>query len=157
MYVLLAVKGIFRRFRSFVLRREVQIVGQCKLCGSCCHDILLKNRGGWVKRKRQFDKLCEKEPGHERFEIIGRSEAGPLLFACSKQGEDHFCTCYDDRLPLCKSYPSKALYYQGGRLRTDCGFSFKAVTFRDICMQRKGVKPPKFSTMLRQEQEQSDK
>lgn len=148
------LRGWFRRFRSFVLRSEVEIVGQCALCGSCCHDILIQDRRRWLKKRRKFEKLCKREPAHERFVITGRDDLGHLLFRCSMQGEDNFCTDYDSRLPLCRSYPSKSLYYQGGWLRPDCGYSFKAVKFRDIWMRRKRSKIPRFSEVLRQETEQ---
>jgi len=129
--------GWFRRFRSFVLRREVEIVGQCALCGECCHDILIRDGRHWLKNRRKFDKLCKREPEHARFVVTGRDDWGHLVFACTLQGGDGLCTSYDSRLPLCRKYPSKSLYYQGGWLRPDCGFSFKAVTFRDIWMRRR--------------------
>jgi hypothetical protein len=149
--------GLFRRFRSRVLRREVEIVGQCKLCGRCCQDILLGECGKWLTSKRKFSEICERDSRYNRFRITGRDESGRLVFSCSEMGADNFCTCYETRLPLCKSYPAKSLYYQGGSLRPDCGFSFKAMTFRDIYMRRKRGRISPFSEVLRQEQEQAGK
>lgn len=149
--------GLFRRFRSFVLRREVEIIGQCQLCGSCCQDILLRDRGRWLRTKRQFKQLCDVEPGHSRFKITGRDDYGHLTFSCNLLGEDNICTSYESRLPLCKSYPSTTLYYQGGWIGTHCGFSFKATTFRDIYMRRRRGRIPKFSEVLHQELEQDKK
>lgn len=143
--------GWFRRFRSFVLRREVEIVGQCALCGSCCHDILILDGRRWMKKRKHFEKLCKDEPGYSRFAVTGRDDLGHLTFSCTLQGEDGFCTSYDSRLALCRSYPSKSLYYQGGWLRPDCGYSFKAVTFRDVWMRRRRSRIPKFSEILSQE------
>lgn len=147
--------GLFRQFRSFVLGREVEIVGQCRLCGNCCHDILLRD-GGWVKNKRQFKRLCERESKYFRFEILGKDDRGCLTFRCTLQQENGLCSCYDDRLPLCKSYPSKSLYYQGGWIGPKCGFRFKTVTFRDVLLRRKKVRQPSFSKVLEQEMKHSD-
>jgi hypothetical protein len=66
-------------------------------------------------------------------------------------GNDNLCTCYESRLPLCRNYPNKSLYYQGGWLRPDCGFSFKATTFRDIYMRRRRGSIPPFSEVLHRE------
>ena len=147
------LRGWFRRFRSFVLRSEVEIVGQCALCGGCCRDILIRDGRRWLTSRRRFEKLCRKEPEYARFTVTGEDDKGRLSFTCTLQGEDNFCTCYDSRLPLCRNYPSKSLYYQGGWLRTDCGFSFKAKTFRDAWTHRRRAAMPKFSTVLRQETE----
>jgi len=143
--------GLFRRFRSLVLRREVEVVGQCKGCGLCCQDILIKDNGRWLSSRRKFSKLCEREPEHARLKITGRDDVGHLVFSCSKQGDDNLCTCYESRLPLCRNYPSRSLYYQGGWLRPDCGYFFKETTFRDIFMKRKRGRIPPFSEVLLQE------
>lgn len=148
--------GLFRRFRSFVLGREVEIVGQCEMCGKCCNGIILKD-DGWLKKKSDFEALCEREPEHERFVPVGKDDYGHLVFNCSKQGEDNFCTCYEDRLPLCRNYPSKSIYYQGGWIRSDCGYRFKVVTFRDVFMRRKRMRMPKFADVLQQEIKQAGK
>lgn len=146
--------GLYRRFRSFVLRREVEVVGQCRLCGNCCRDILLRDRGRWIRKEKQFDRLVEHLPEHARFELTGRDDLGFLSFACTCLGDDKLCTGYEDRPALCRNYPSKSLYYQGGWLRADCGFSFRAVTFRDVFMRRRRAKVPDFSTVLKRELEQ---
>ena len=148
-------RGWFRRFRAFVLRDEVEIVGQCAMCGSCCHDILLHDGRRWMTSLRQFKKLCKAEPEYTRFNIVDKDDNGRLAFTCTLQGEDNFCTSYDSRLPLCRNYPSKSLYYHGGWLRPDCGFSFKAKTFRDVWMRRKRSAMPKFSTVLHREIERT--
>jgi len=155
MAYLRALRGFFRKLRSIVLRREVEIVGQCRLCGNCCHDILLRS-DGWIKSERKFKHLCEREPKHKRFEIIGKSDNGCLIFRCTLQQEDGTCSCYDDRLPLCKAYPSKSLYYQGGWIGVDCGFRFKAVTFRDVFIRRKKKCLPEFSEVLDRELDKNE-
>ena len=147
--------GWFRRIRALLLRREVEVIGQCALCGECCHDILIRDRGHWLKSRRRFEKLCKREPEHERFVITGRDDWGHLVFACTLRGEDGLCTSYDSRLALCRNYPNKSLYYQGGWLRPDCGYSFKATTFRDIWMRRRRGRIPSFSEVMRRETERN--
>ncbi|CCH49690.1 YkgJ family cysteine cluster protein [Pseudodesulfovibrio piezophilus] len=149
-------RGLFRRFRSFVLGRDVEIVGHCLFCGKCCHDILLKD-GHWLKKMRDFEKLCAREPEHKRFIPTGRGDLGHLVFRCSMQGDDGLCVCYENRLPLCRNYPSESIYYKGGWIRPDCGFRFKSTTFRDILMRRRQLRMPKFSDVLKQEIKQADK
>lgn len=148
--------GLFRRFRSFVLGRDVKIVGQCNLCGSCCQDILLYDKG-WIRSEREFLRLCEREPEHERFDVVGKDDDGHLAFSCSLLQPDGLCSCHDERLPLCQRYPSEFLYYQGGWVGPHCGFKFKTVTFRDVLMRRKRLRIPKFSEVLEQEVSQSSK
>ncbi len=145
--------GLFRKARAIILRREVEIVGQCRLCGNCCRGVLLKNRDRWLRTEAQYKELCKDEPGHERFKIMDKDEYGNLCFACSWQGEDNLCKDHENRLQLCKEYPTKGLYYQGGWLGADCGFSFKAVKFRDIFMRRKRALIPSFDKILQQEQD----
>lgn len=149
--------GLFRRFRFLALRREVQVTGQCKGCGRCCQGILLKDCGRFLTSKRKFKKLCDREPEHARFKIVEQDEAGHLVFVCSLLGDDNCCTSYESRLPLCKDYPSKSLYYQGGWLREDCGFSFKAITFREVWARRKKGRVPSFPEVLGQEMKQEKK
>lgn len=148
--------GLFRRFRSFVLGREVEIVGRCSLCGKCCNGILLQD-GHWIRNKRQFDKLCASAPEHSRFTIAGKDARGRLVFDCSLQTPEGVCPCYEDRLPLCRRYPSKIIYYNGGTLEADCGFSFTHVTFRDVLLGRKPLRKPRFAQLLKEEIKRSDR
>lgn len=146
--------GLFRRFRAFVLRREVEVVGRCSLCGRCCRSILLQNNGRWLRRMSQFERLVAEAPEHGRFRPVGRSEGGYLLFDCAMLAEDGSCSCHDARPALCGNYPSKSLYYQGGRLMDDCGYSYRAATFRDVLFGRRPLRPPDFSALLQQKIEQ---
>lgn len=143
--------GMFRRFRSLVLKREVEVVGTCLRCGHCCEGIILSNDGKWLKTMKQYDKLIEEAPDHARFRPNGKDDFGHISFICDRLGEDQCCTSYEDRLSLCRNYPSKSLYYRGGWLRPDCGFSYKAVTFRDVFMRRRRLRIPSFEAVLKQE------
>lgn len=147
-----ALIGFFRYVRARILKRDVEVVGMCRLCGNCCRGVLLKDRERWIKTEKQFEQLCEDSPGHTRFKIIDKNEEGYLGFACTMLGEDNLCSCHEERLDLCRDYPSKALYYQGGWTGDDCGFSFKPVTFRDILFRRKPLRANAFENALRKEQ-----
>nr|WP_321259621.1 YkgJ family cysteine cluster protein [uncultured Pseudodesulfovibrio sp.] len=146
--------GFFRRFRTFILRREVEVVGQCQMCGRCCRGILLRDAGRFLKTEKQFRALCQSDPLHECFRIVRKDEFGILVFDCSRLGDDNICTDYESRPPLCSNYPTKSLYYHGGQLRDDCGYSFKEVTFRDIFMRRKSWGESRFADVLHEQIEQ---
>ncbi|NDV18056.1 YkgJ family cysteine cluster protein [Pseudodesulfovibrio sp. JC047] len=148
------LKGAFRRFRAIVLGRDVEIVGHCRMCGRCCRKILLKSDDHWLKKETEFTELCQADPLLVRFRIMGRNPSGFLLFECARLGKDNICTEYESRPALCSNYPTKSLYYHGGWLRDDCGFSFQAVTFRDVFMRRKSWRKPKFADVLRGQIEQ---
>lgn len=150
------VIGLLRRIRSLILRDDVQIIGACKCCGTCCTGIHIRDKGKWLISERQFRKLCKREPEHERFEITGTDEYDFLVFSCTHLGEDNTCTTYATRPALCRKYPTKSLYYQGGTIRPDCGYFFKALTFRDWLMRRKRGRIPKFSEVLQQETERNE-
>lgn len=145
------LSGLFRRFRSFVLGREVMLKGKCQMCGNCCHDILLKDEGHWLRKEKEFKALCESDSRYERFIITGRDTYNHLTFRCALQRDDGLCTSYEDRLPLCRNYPAKSLYYQGGWIGSDCGFRFKSATFRDVLLRRKPLRMPQFSEVLQHE------
>jgi len=127
------------------------------MCGGCCRDIIIKNGDKWLKRPKDFDTLCENEPKHDRFEITGKDDFGHLVFRCTMRGEDGLCSCYEDRLSLCRSYPAKTIYYQGGWIGADCGFRYKSVKFRDVFFRKKSLRIPSFSKVLEQEIKQVDK
>ncbi|XXJ21293.1 YkgJ family cysteine cluster protein [Desulfovibrio caledoniensis] len=150
--------GLFRRTRSRVLRREVEVVGRCQCCGGCCRSIHLSDRGRWLRRMAQYERLVAEAPEYVRFRPAGRGDQGFLLFDCALLGEDNLCTAHDTRPALCRNYPSKSLYYRGGTLPGDCGYSFRAATFRDALFGRKPRKPADFSAVLRREiQQDKDK
>ncbi|MBG0791776.1 MAG: YkgJ family cysteine cluster protein [Desulfovibrionaceae bacterium] len=133
--------GLFRRFRSMVLRRPVRLAGQCALCGGCCRNILLMYEGKWLRRPGQYRAMLEHLPNYARFEHAGYDDYGFMIFTCNRLGEDNLCSDYEGRPPLCRNYPSESIYYQGGRLRRDCGYTFEAVTFRDAILRRLGRRP----------------
>lgn len=89
-------------------------------------------------------------PAYARFKPTGYDGDGLMLFACRSLGEDNRCAAYGDRPSLCRNYPSESLYYQGRDLRADCGYSFRAATFRDAILRRV-VRKIDFSQVLDRE------
>lgn len=149
-----ALTGLFRRFRSLVLRREVRVVGQCNGCGRCCRALLLCHRGRWLRRPEEFERLAAQTSDFFRFILVGRTADGFLLFDCTWLRDDNRCSCHQARPALCRNYPSKSLYYHGGRTLDGCGYSFEAVTFRDVLSGREPFKPADFSAAPRREIQQ---
>ena len=78
--------GLFRRFRSFVLRRPVRIAGRCGMCGRCCRDILLKYEGKWLRSGKQYRSMLETLPSYSRFEPVGHDDSGFMTFTCRSLG-----------------------------------------------------------------------
>ncbi|WP_319583072.1 YkgJ family cysteine cluster protein [uncultured Pseudodesulfovibrio sp.] len=154
MFVLEFLTGLFRRWRFRILRRDVEVVGRCLCCGGCCRSIHLKDGGRWLRRSREFERMVADAPEHARFHPVGRGSRGFLLFDCFLLGPDNLCARHDTRPALCRNYPSKSLYYHGGRLPEDCGYAFRAVTFRKVLFGRKPLKPADFSAVLRREIQQ---
>jgi Fe-S-cluster containining protein len=120
--------------------------------------VLLRHQGRWLRRLARFERLVAEAPEHARFRPVGRNADGFLLFDCDRLDGLDLCSCHGTRPALCRNYPSKSLYYQGGRLPDGCGYAFKAVTFRDVLFGRKPFKPADFSAVLGREiQQEKDK
>ncbi len=103
---------------------EYEIVGECKKCGKCCRYMY------------SFDTYSEKEfkfmqflfPSYKRFYIKGKDEKGNFIFACKYVTEEGLCSQYETRLPMCKRYPAKTIYYPSD-LHEGCGFKVVKKTF----------------------------
>lgn len=121
------------------------------MCGNCCRDIVLYHGGRWITNEKQLKELCRDDPGAERMVCTGRDDEGVLTFTCSALTEEGFCSVHEDRMSLCRNYPTKGLYYRGGWLDARCGYSFKVTRFRDVIMHRKRVRMPRFDKILEQE------
>lgn len=143
--------GLYRRIRAAVLRRGVRIEGACRMCGECCHKIVLLDGGRWLRHERKFEALCRDDPDYSRFRIVGKSEDGFLLFDCNLQRNDNFCSDHDSRPRVCRNYPTAYLYYRGGRLLRCCGYRFVEWTWRDAIRKLLGLSPPRFDEVLEQE------
>ncbi len=114
-------------------RVEYTIEGECKKCGQCCRYMY------------SFDTYSEKEfkimqflfPSYRRFYIRGKDEDGNLIFACKYVTEEGLCSVYEKRLPMCKKYPAKKIYYPG-KLHEGCGYRVVEKTFDDYLKRGEG-------------------
>ena len=62
--------------------------------------------------------------------IKDKDEQGNLIFACRYVTEEGLCSVYEKRLPMCKRYPAKKIYYPGD-LHEGCGYKIIKKTFED--------------------------
>ena len=102
--------NIKNEFLSYFVpeRVEYEVVGSCKKCGKCCRYMY------------SFDTYSEKEfkimqflfPAYKRFYIKGKDEDGNLIFACKYVTDEGLCSVYEKRLPMCKKYPARKIYYK---------------------------------------------
>jgi len=122
------LENIKNEFLSYFVpeRIEYEIVGECKKCGKCCSYMY------------SFDTYSEKEfkimqfifPSYRRFYLKGKDEKGNLIFACKYVTEDGSCSVYENRLPMCKKYPARKIYYPG-KLHEGCGYKIVKKKFED--------------------------
>lgn len=78
-----------------------------------------------MRNELEFLRIIEKVPEYDRFVITGKDYLGYLLFRCTKLNELQKCSCYDERLHICKNFPDKTLFFTGGRLPKNCGYTMK--------------------------------
>lgn len=151
-----ASRGFFRWVRAKVLRSEVRIAGHCLMCGRCCRDLRIMDHGEWVTSRRQHESMVRESPEYDRFEIIGKDDAGCLTYSCSCAGEDGLCTDYENRPSICSGYPSPTLYYRGVDPPGHCGYRYEALTFRTALRRLLG-RERSFDMILRQERKRMSK
>jgi Fe-S-cluster containining protein len=137
--------SIIGSFKYLVLKlrgKSILVTGSCRGCGTCCRSICLEGRNGWLRSKKDFQKIVGKYPEYNRFEIIGKDQQGFLLFSCLWSTPEGTCMDYDNRLPLCSKFPESSLVFAGGRLPVNCGYGFtEVVPFEKIL--RKELKKKK--------------
>lgn len=114
--------------RSYFVPEKVlyKITGECKKCGRCCNYMY------------SYDTYTEKEfkimqflfPAYKRFYIKGKDDEGNLIFACKLVTKDGLCSDYEHRLPMCKNYPSKRVFYPA-KLHEGCGYKVNIKSFED--------------------------
>lgn len=143
-----AMCAMYRRFMWFLTRQEPEVIGQCKCCGQCCKEIVLDAGKGWLRSKRQFERIKAQDKGFERFTPTGKDEAGRLIFRCECLGEDNLCTDYQGRMKLCRDHPSKGLYYSGVVLGPHCGYKLRGPTIKGLIHRLLGRKPMDFNVVL---------
>ncbi len=119
---------IINEIRSYFVPQRVsyEITGECKKCGKCCNYMY------------SYDTYTEKEfkimqmlfPAYKRFYIKGKDEQGNLIFACKLVTSDGLCSDYKNRLPMCKNYPKKRIFYNA-KLHEGCGYKVNTKSFED--------------------------
>lgn len=122
------LENLKNEFLSYFVPEKVEydIVGECKKCGKCCRYMY------------SFDTYTEKEfkfmqflfPAYRRFYIRGKDADGNFIFACKYVTDEGLCSVYDKRLPMCKRYPHKKIYYPSN-LHEGCGYRVIKKTFLD--------------------------
>ncbi len=122
------LENIKNEFLSYFVPEKVEyeIQGECKKCGKCCRYMY------------SFDTYTEKEfkfmqflfPSYRRFYIKGKDDKGNLIFACKYVTDEGLCSVYEKRLPMCKKYPSKKIFYPA-KLHEGCGYKIVKKSFND--------------------------
>ena len=122
------LENIKNEFLSYFVPEKVEyeIQGECKKCGKCCRYMY------------SFDTYTEKEfkfmqflfPSYRRFYIKGNDDKGNLIFACKYVTDEGLCSVYEKRLPMCKKYPSKKIFYPA-KLHEGCGYKIVKKSFND--------------------------
>jgi hypothetical protein len=119
-----------KRFFTFVLLKikgqEPIRIGQCNQCGKCCQSFRVKSEGKWIKTPSQFKHLIQQKPDYSRL-IFKEEIDGYLYFTCSWLTSDGICKDHQNRLQICKEYPSTTRFYTGNTLPEHCGYSIEAV------------------------------
>lgn len=122
------LENIKNEFLSYFVPEKVEyeIQGECRKCGKCCRYMY------------SFDSYTEKEfkfmqflfPSYRRFYIKGKDDKGNLIFACKYVTDEGLCSVYEKRLPMCKKYPSKKIFYPA-KLHEGCGYKIVKKSFND--------------------------
>ena len=124
---------IINEIRSYFVPEKVsyEIKGECRKCGKCCNYMY------------SYDTYSEKEfkimqflfPAYKRFYIKGKDDEGNLIFACKLVTEEGLCSDYKHRLPMCKNYPLKKIFYPG-KLHDGCGYYVVSKSFEDYLVKK---------------------
>ena len=134
MYMLDFFKVIYNEILSYFVPEKVsyEITGECKKCGKCCNYMY------------SYDTYTEKDfkimqflfPAYRRFYIKGKDDDGNLIFACKLVTSDGLCSDYEHRLPMCRRYPVKKIFYKA-KLHDGCGYKVNVKTFDDYLFDLK--------------------
>lgn len=128
--------GIIRYIYLKLFGKEVVVQGKCRMCGSCCQRISLEAGGRWLRKESEFRRLLKNNSQFARFSIVGKDAQGFLLFTCSWYEKEGVCRDHENRLAICRDYPTTQLYFTGGRLSKGCGYRISAVTPFETILKR---------------------
>ncbi len=123
-----SLTGMIRYMAMRVAGKDVLIEGTCIQCGNCCRKISLRADSGWIRHIKDFERVCTNYPEYRRFVPEGKDKEGFIQFSCTWLTEHGTCRDYDNRLPICKTFPSKSLHFRGGILPSGCGYMIKSGT-----------------------------
>jgi hypothetical protein len=130
------LSGFVRYLRLKLTGRDVLVSGACRRCGACCREVNIEYRGRWIRSPRQFARLKEKRPAYARFRVTGIDEGGFCVFTCDWVTDEGLCRDHENRLAMCRNYPSKGLYYLGADTLDGCGYRFHAGVPFDKVLRR---------------------
>lgn len=126
-------KRIWINFRLWLNPGNVVIRGSCKMCGTCCKNLILVDKKKIIKTEEEFRLLKEKYPQYEIFRIKSTNSDGDLVFECTKLNDDNTCSIHNERPGVCSAYPVPAMFKHHGKLFKDCGYwAEPAVDFKEI-------------------------
>lgn len=137
-----SIAGWWRYRRLRLTKKELILTGHCRQCGACCRRLQLQPGKKWLRSKSDFKALVKKHPEFARFKISGRDPQRLLVFNCTQLGADNRCQDYENRPQLCRDFPNKAIFFCGGHLPENCGYSLSEGTA--------------FTTLLHRAQQKND-
>jgi Fe-S-cluster containining protein len=106
--------------------------GYCNQCAQCCQNIHLVVDNEIVADHETFAKLCQDRPEYNDFIAIDASPKG-LVFGCVNLKLDNTCGIYDRRPSFCRSFPTEEAMLNGGKLPSECSYTFTALrSFRQV-------------------------
>lgn len=122
------LENIKNEFLSYFVPEKVEyeIQGECKKCGKCCR--YMYSFDSYTKKEFKFMQFLF--PSYRRFYIKGKDDKGNLIFACKYVTNNGLCSVYEKRLPMCKKYPSKKIFYPA-KLHEGCGYKIVKKSFND--------------------------
>ncbi len=127
------LKRILYRLRLFFNPYNVVIKGECLRCGECCRNLILFIRGRTIQTEEEFESEKLKHPEYDMFDIRSVNDDGDLIFECTNLGADNRCSIHTGRPKMCRTYPSKKMIANGGRLLEGCGYRVcEMISFREI-------------------------
>ncbi|ETR71064.1 MAG: hypothetical protein OMM_08362, partial [Candidatus Magnetoglobus multicellularis str. Araruama] len=125
-------KTIFHVHHFKIKGQEPLRTGQCNQCGQCCQSFRVKSNNQWIQTEKQFKRLIQQKPEYSRLICRGKTD-GYLYFTCSWLTSDGICKDHQNRLQICKEYPSSTRFYTGNKLPDYCGYSIEAaVPFHSV-------------------------
>lgn len=133
LYLLLArfkqysLLGWYRYFRLKIRGKKAVVTGCCLMCGRCCRKISLEAGGRWLRKATDYERVLKVHPEYGRFVPMGRDSQGFLVFSCAWCRPEGICRDHANRLAICRNFPDIDLYFSGGELPGDCGFTFKEI------------------------------